>query len=61
MTDAELLRSVGLYYEKIAQHIGVSNGTIRNWACYGIPDDKRQAVLDLKEAVRQVVSEGKRQ
>lgn len=60
MTDAEILRSVGLYYEKIAQHMGVSNGTIRNWACYGIPQDQKQAVLDLKEAVRQVVKEGKR-
>ena len=59
MTDAELLRSVGLYYSKIAQHMGVSNGTVRNWACSGIPESHRQAVLDLKEAVRQVVEERK--
>lgn len=59
MTDAELLRSVGLYYSKIAIHMGVTQGTIKNWACYGIPPDQRQAVLDLKEAVRQVIEEGK--
>jgi len=59
MTDAEFLRSVGLYYSKIAIHMGVTQGTIKNWACYGIPTDKRQAVLDLKEAVKQVIGEGK--
>lgn len=59
MTDAELLKSVGLYYSKIAQHMGVSQGTVKNWACYGIPEEQRQAVMDLKEAVRQVIEERK--
>lgn len=56
MTDADLLKSIGLRYEVIARHMGVTHQRVRAWAAYGIPDTRRQDVLDLREAVRQVLA-----
>jgi len=58
MNDRQLLNSIGLKFEKIAVHLGLSIKTVYDWSYQNhIPDAHRQAVLDLKEAVRQVVGE----
>jgi len=59
MTDAELIRSIGLRTEVIAYFMGITPDRIRQWSAYGIPASRRQDVLDLKESVRQVLEERK--
>jgi hypothetical protein len=54
MTDADLIRSIGLRYSVIARCMGVTEQTVKTWACLGIPVSRRQEVLDLREAVRQI-------
>lgn len=57
MTDADLIRSIGLRTEVIAHFMGISPQRVRTWASYGIPASRRQDVLDLKESVRQILDE----
>lgn len=59
ISPSNLIKSIGLRTEVIAQALGVEPQTIRAWSCgaVAIPDHRRAQLLDLKEAVRQIVNE----
>lgn len=55
--DRELLKSIRVPYAVIAECFGVTPQRVRMWAVEGIPDERRQDVLDMAEAYRQVREE----
>lgn len=59
MDKNNIINSIGLRHEVIAAALGVSAQLVRMWSCgqRAIPERRMQELIDLREAVRQIISE----